>query len=493
MSRMFRPASRTAAGRLITIAAIGLLGTTLMSLLPFAVGFLPGIVENPLSETFPHLRSPSGRHIARALGVAGAIMLFWAWTAVHPSRVGRGRPRLQWGLLCLWGAPTLLAPPLQTADPWAYAAQGWILNQGRNPYDVPMGIPSPFSSGIFDSWLSTTTVYPPISLYIQGILVAITQEHPYWSVVAMRAIPVLAFIIIACVARPLARDMGIDPDVAVWIALLNPLVISQYLGGAHNDSLMSALIVLAIWLARRPGGLWWSALAIGLAAGVKQPAVLAGLGVALHAAWPRVQHLQRRWLGLTLRVAAAGAVGGGLFLAISYASDLGMGWANDTGGSPTLVISHTPVSWVSQLLIRGFGVPAEPVGTIGSVLTTITTIAAIVWVGKRHLPERTVAFTAGTLLAFGLLGAALQPWYPLWGGILLAWVHVRREWGLIIIAATGGLSVSAILQEFWSPAVTVPLCALAAAAWWWKSRGTFFGAPAPTSHPADVAQAARVE
>lgn len=471
---MSRPADPISAGRLITLAALGTLGTILMSILPFSVGFLPGIVADPLNEAFPHLRSTAGRHTMRALGALGAVALFWAWTGLRPSRLGRGRPRMQWLLLTLWGAPTLLAPPLQTADPWAYAAQGWLLNQGRNPYAVPMGVPSPFSSGIFDSWLGTTTVYPPLSLYAQGFLVELTGEHPYWSVVAMRVIPVVALVIIAAVARPLARDVGVCPDTAVWVALLNPLTITQYLGGAHNDALMSALVILALWLARRPGGLWWSAIAIGIAAGVKQPAALAGLGVAIHAAWPAVKDSSRRWLALALRVAAAGTLGGGIFLAISYGSGLGLGWANDTGGSPTLVISHTPISWVSQLLIRGVGLAPDTVGTWTSLVANVLTLAAIVWSAKKFLPDRAIAFTSATLLAFGLLGAALQPWYPLWGGLLLAWTKVSRRWGLILIAATGALSVSAILQEFWSPALTVPLCAGLAWLWWRRARASFF-------------------
>lgn len=286
---MSRPRAPLPSGRLLLIAALGVLGSTLMAALPFAIGFLPGTVADPLNEALPQLRSAPGRHVMRTLGVLGGLVLFWAWTQVHPTRVGHGRARLQWGLLTAWCAPMTLAPPLQTADPWAYAAQGWLLDQGRNPYAVPMGVPSPFSAGIFDSWLGTTTVYPPLSLYAQGLVVQMTGAHPYWSVVAMRVIPAVALVIIACVARPLAREVGVDPDVAVWVALLNPLTITQYFGGAHNDALMSALIVLALWLARRPGGLWWSALVIGLAAAVKQPAVLAGLGVALHAAWPRVR------------------------------------------------------------------------------------------------------------------------------------------------------------------------------------------------------------
>lgn len=461
-------------GRLLAVVTVGLCGSILMSILPFAVGYLPPALNEWFHLHQPHLRQPAGRHTLRAAGAFGAAMLFWAWTEAHPTVL---RPRtLHWGaaarrwfprgLAALWAAPMLLAPPLQTADPWAYAAQGWLLVEGRNPYEVPMGVIGPFAAGIFDSWLSTTAVYPPLSLYLQGQLVELAGHHPYWSVVAMRAFPILAMIIIALLVEPLAKDLGVNPHVAAWAVLLNPLVLTQYVGGAHNDALMSALIVLALWLARRPGGLWWSMVAIGLAASIKQPAVLAGLGVAIHAAWPQVRDRDRPWLQLGLRVGAGGLLGGAVFLGVSFISGLGLGWANDTGGAPSLVISHTPLSWVAQLLIRGFGVDPGPVGLAISVVSAIVTVGAIAWAAKRLLPEQAVAFTAATLLAFGLLGAALQPWYPLWGGILLAWVRLPRRWTPVIMAAIGGLGVSAVLQEFWSPALTVPLCATLAYLWW---------------------------
>lgn len=477
---MPRPAPTSAPGRLLMIAAAGFVGVLLMAILPFSVGFLPSAFTTSMSEFFPHLRTEGGRYASRAAGALGAAMLFWAWTAVHPSHMGQRHRWLPYGLLALWAVPTLVVPPMQTADPWAYAAQGWLLSQGRDPYSVPMGVPGPFASGIFDSWLSTTAVYPPVSLVLQMLIVDATGAHWYWSVVAMRLIPIVGLALMALVARPLARDLGVDPDVAVWAALLNPLVITQYLGGAHNDALMSALIVVAFWLAGRRGGLWWSAMVIGLAAAVKQPAVLAGLGVAVHAAWPQVREHTHRWRQLALRVTGAGILGGATFLGLSFATGLGLGWTNDTAGAPTLVISHTPISWVSQLLIRAFHVSPGVVGAGASIVSGVLTIAAIMWAIKRFLPEQPVAWTAAALLAFGLLGAALQPWYPLWGGILLAWTRLPRRWALVLIAATGGLGISAVLQEFWSPAATVPLCALAAYGWWRWQRDRLL-AVSPTS------------
>jgi hypothetical protein len=77
------------------------------------------------------------------------------------------------------------------------------------------------------------------------------------------------------------------------------------------------------------------------------------------------------------------------------------------------------------------------------------------------------------LLAFGLLGAAIQPWYILWGGPLLAFCHPSRRVVRFAGAVTLLLLVSGVLQEYLSPAIVVPLGAVIALAWWrWGARVT---------------------
>ena len=178
------------------------------------------------------------------------------------------------------------------------------------------------------------------------------------------------------------------------------------------------------------------------------------------------------------RMLLGGLIGGVTFLAVSAPRGLWFGWLGDHAGSPSLVINHSPLSWLAQSALS-LNAPVNIVDATLSVVSTGLTVAAFGWVAWRWGLTRPLRFTAGWLLAFGLLGAAIQPWYFLWGGVLLAFCHPSRRVVKIAGAITLLLLVSGVLQEYLSPVIVVPLGAVIAAAWWrWGARLT--GAPQHT-------------
>ncbi|WP_026926971.1 polyprenol phosphomannose-dependent alpha 1,6 mannosyltransferase MptB [Granulicoccus phenolivorans] len=445
-------------------ALIGLLGSVLVAFLPFSVGYLPDDLLGWFHRHLWWVRTGNGRWMFRILALAGSVLLFWAWLRLHPRHGAAPRRRIA----ALWALPMLLIPPLQTADPWAYAAQGWLLLQGQNPYEVVMGVPSPFTAGIYSAWLDTTAVYPPLALWAQAGLVALSGSHPWWSMIAMRVLAVAGFAGMVALAAPLARRFGMNPAVALWGIALNPLMLTQFVGGAHNDAAMLALVLAAFYVARRWQAQWvgivGSMALIGLAAGFKQTAVIAAVGVALVTLTDR----QRRtwsWPRIGLRVLLCGAIGGAVFLGTSFATGLGLGWLNPTAGNPNGVISHAPLSWIRQLLVRTLGLPAGGVDPVITVVSAVLFLAAAVWLLRRFGRSRPVLATAWILIAFALTGAALQPWYVLWGAALLPLCRIPARTARICVAMIGALLLSCVLQEQWPPTITAPLSMVLAAVW----------------------------
>src|SRR5204862_6680539 len=78
-----------------------------------------------------------------------------------------------------------------------------------------------------------------------------------------------------------ARRLRIEPAPAAMLVGLNPLVLVWAVGGAHNDLLVTALVIGGVWLAvagreRLAGASLAGAAALKVSAGVMLPFLLAG-------------------------------------------------------------------------------------------------------------------------------------------------------------------------------------------------------------------------
>ena len=92
--------------------------------------------------------------------------------------------------------------------------------------------------------------------------------------------------------RRLARACGVSEARAAWLGLASPLVAVHAIAGAHNDALVTGLVIAALAAAigpvrrvRGPAPLWrrglYAGAALGLATGVKATALIALPFVAL--------------------------------------------------------------------------------------------------------------------------------------------------------------------------------------------------------------------
>lgn len=409
-----------------------------------------------------------GRVAGTALVVAAVAMLIEAWFSLRPQLYHEVK---HWPIMLLWSLPLLLAPPIFSHDAYGYAAEGWVLHNGLNPYEVPISaLPGTFADQAAWLWRYHTAMYPPLSLEMfRGIVVA-SGNDPYLSAVGMRLPALLGVALIVVLLPRIAHRMGADPQLTAWFATINPLLIVTLVGGAHNDAVMMGLVVLALWLVtmpqpqRRPPTdspagwprrlldrllleRWFllAAVVVGIAACIKQPAFLAFYPVALIGHPWRSLHWRHTWrAGVRLVVSLSLSVA--TFVAISAATGLGFGWIQ-AADVPGLVVTLAPFTLVGTGLklalefpafvvtmlpfgLGGLGLAHIPGGFGSAVvgqfaldsmrlvgLSLAMVIIAILGLGIGR--RRPVTFLSWSYLTFAFGGIALNSWYLTWGGLLL--------------------------------------------------------------------------
>lgn len=358
----------------------------------------------------------------------------------------------------IWCLPMLFSFPLHSRDVYAYGATGWQVTHGFDPYATALGTAGQPGLLVGVHWYETSSVYPSLQIDLFGWISRLTGGDLYWTTVAMRIPAVAALIILALVLPALARRFDVDPRLALWAGLLNPIVLVQWVGGVHNDALMVALALTAVLAATDLGWRGWRGLIVGgvvlgLAMGIKQSAALYGLGLVA-IAWQLRRKDGDGWGKLAAVAAVPGAITVVTFLLSSFSH--GLGWRNPTAGNPIEATSNAPLSWVASFLRFHELLPEHTanslVGLLSSVLIAAGILVAWAFIGPRgDRVGRPWAFLVLVLVVACTFGPALQPWYVTW--IIPAFVFARlgafwnRFW-LLGVLATGLLPA---LQDFTAP------------------------------------------
>lgn len=426
----------------------------------------PGLLE----------RGDSWWHAVIAVPALGVVLLAW-W------QLG---PRWRHPLLtaALWAVPMMFALPMYSRDAYAYAAQGWMVTRGLDPYTTLLGDAGQPGMLVGIHWIDTTAVYPGLSLDLFGWAAALTGSHLYWTTVALRLPNVAALVLLAFVLHRLALRFSVDPRLVLWAGLLNPIMLIQWIGGVHNDALMVALGVAAVLAAtdtrwRGWRGLIVAGLLLGLAMGIKQSAAFYGPGVVAIAwaarfrEWGPGPGASGRGAGAAWgRLAATAAVPGALTVTVFALTSLrhGFGWGSETAGNPVGAMSNAPLSWVAELLRYPLTDQAANsiVTTVSTALVAAGVIGAWVWLGPRgDDPRRPWAFTLATVAVFCVLGPAMQPWYLTLLLPLYVFWRAGAAWDRAWLAIVVAFSLLPALQTMMAPVVAMPL--LAVPLWWlWR-------------------------
>jgi hypothetical protein len=369
----------------------------------------------------------------RILIVLGAIALTWGWWHIRPTAE---RPAVHAPTtLALWSLPLLLVPPVLSPDATLYADLGWTLSTGANPYDVGLATSGgPFASQVDQLWAGSGVAYPPLTLLLAQAMVTLADFHPYLSILAMRLPALLAVAAMLWLVPRIAPLVGVRKRGALWLGVLNPLLVLHFIGAGHNDAPMVAVALAAIWVVVQ-WPRWWSQfivgpVLVGVAMALKQQgglAVIAVAGLPVAAALTRLGLARRLWL-LGWRTATVTAVAGATFVAISLTTGLGFGWISwlDLMG---LAATPAPLALLAKfgaLIVQAAGGSYTGFLIIAGRVTTVVLLIVLAWIVIRFA-DRPLSAVAWGSLAISVLGQALHPWYLPWSLALLGLIPLTRR------------------------------------------------------------------
>lgn len=369
----------------------------------------------------------------RILIVLGVAAITWGWWHIRPTPT---RPPVHAAtVLGLWSLPLLAAPPVLSNDAILYADLGWTLGSGADPYQVGLASSGgPFAYLVDPLWAGSGVAYPPLTLRLEQLVVQASGADAYWSVAAMRLPALIAVAAMLLLVPRIAALLGVPQRGAIWLGVLNPLLLLHFIGAGHNDAPMVALSLTAIWITCRWPA-WWSSLVVapmvvGIAMAFKQQGgltVIAVAGLPVAAALAVLPLAGRVWL-LGWRTAVATLVTVATFVAVSLASGLGFGW---TGWLDLMGLAGTPaplalLSKGGALLWAYGGGSYTAFLIIAGRVGTVILLLVLAWIAVRF-SDRPLSLVAWGSLAIAVLGQALHPWYLPWSLALLALVPLTRR------------------------------------------------------------------
>jgi hypothetical protein len=408
----------------------GLVGSLLIAVGAFGSGWVSlasGIASLP---GISYVRSqPALTFTSRIVVMVGVGVLTQAWLRLgHQIRTRRVRqPKMLNRLGLWWGVPLALSPVLFSRDVFSYIAQSRLLPNGLDPYVYGTGVYDTFfTDGADWMWKTAPAPYGPLWMGLSTVVYWLTHAQAIAALLLFRLLAVAGVVLIAIYLPRLAACCGVDPAKALWLGVLNPLVLLHFVDSAHNDALMVGLMVMGLTLVLE-GRPVLGVVLITLGAAVKAPALLAlpFVGIAW-AGGSRSTFWQR-----CLRWAESAAIAVGVFVVLQLVTRLGVGWVSSlstpgkvrTWLSPTTGLGMTTGNLLSWL---GFGYRVDGAVDFWRAVGTVLTVAAVLYLvvtGHRRSPVRGLGLA---LLALVILGPVVQPWYLLWALVILAGAGLSR-------------------------------------------------------------------
>jgi Glycosyltransferase family 87 len=354
------------------------------------------------------------------LGLGGLIavmlLMFVAYIAmIRGAHQLTARPVLI-GIACL-DLLVLLAPALLSTDVFSYMAYGRIgAVYGSNPY---LYGPSSFRLDylypyIGAQWVNTPSAYGPLFTALSYVFAHLTIAT---NVIAYKTIAAISSLTIVLVVWSAARLRDLNPVKAIAIVGLNPVIVIYGVGGGHNDLLMLAISMVAVYVLlqqrqRTSGALIITAAAVKLTAGLMLPFALAQGGRE------RTGPARRRAL-------LVGAGVAGAFVVIFSLAVFGTGSLQLFG---TLGKVQSQGGWhsIPGLFVAPFN--SQTVFRIADFVADAVMLGCLVWLIRRVWTGRLDWITGAGWATVVMLATAglLVPWYVAWLVPLAALSKDRR-------------------------------------------------------------------
>jgi hypothetical protein len=375
-----------------------------MVAVPAAHGGSPGWLLGPLGDSL----GLGGRQYFACLSLA---LIAYVGVARCARALG---PRIIWGAIVAGVALFALAPPLLSQDAFSYISYARMSEvHGVNPYDVaPIALPAD-AAFRYVGWVLAPSAYGPLFSIATRPLGLVGVPAALWTWKAAVALCVLG---LALVTSAVARRRGVDPLAAAAFVGLNPVVLVDVVGGAHNDA-PAMLLAMAGVLAALAGRELAAGAGLALAATVKISGGLAA-PFALIASRRRVTFLAGAALALAVVVAATIPLYG-------HAALDSFGLVSDNQALTTRLSLPRLVAKLPLISID-----VARAGAVAAYGVALAWLLAWTWRGGDWI-------RAAGWATFGLLLATswIFPWYLLW---VLPLAAVARD--RVLVAATIALT-----------------------------------------------------
>ncbi len=404
------------------------------------------VPQSSWMASMPLRDSLAGRMTGLTFMVFGLGLMVWAWLEVGREVLAGVRHRLI-RMTVLWSLPLLLAPPLFSRDAWSYAAQGALVANGFDPYTVgPAALPEGrVVEAVDPMWMHTPAPYGPIPLAYGGLAAHVT-DNPYVLMLAHRGLALLGIVLIAWAVPKIAVACRVDPGVATWLVVANPILITHGLGAAHNDVLMLGLACSAFAVALT--GRWGTAAVIaGTAAAVKAPGGLVVIAIAAV-----MSPLAGRALQRLASLAIAGVVSVLTLVTVGELTGIGSGWLNalDVPGlvmSPLSIANLVGLGTSGLLDWLGAEDAAQQALQIIRLLGILAALGLIAVLGLRSHIHQAARAVGVAMLAVVLLGPTAHDWYFLWCLPFLAVARPGRRLTTALVGVSMILTIAAPLNS----------------------------------------------
>ncbi|AQA04844.1 DUF2029 domain-containing protein [Mycobacterium sp. MS1601] len=461
-------------------ALLGFLGALLITAGGLGAGSTRS--HDPVLESMhlSWLRFGHGLVLSSVLLWGGVAVMLAAWLWLGRRMLDRGSSEYTMvATTGFWLAPLLLSVPLFSRDTYSYLAQGALLRDGFDPYVVgPIENPNALLDNVSPIWTTTTAPYGPAFILVARFVTMITGDNVIAGTMVLRLcmLPGLALLIWA--APRIARHIGASGAVALWICVLNPLVIIHLMGGVHNEMLMVGLMAAGIAL------VFAHRFVAGFALATVAVAVKATAGLALpFMVWVWMRALRERGHRTlsAFAIAAAGSVAifVGVFAVASLAAGVGLGWLTALAGSVKIINWLTIPTAIANVtnavggLFFGVNFYAVLDATRIAGILIIAVSLPLLWWRFRHDDRETLVGIGWAMLVVVLFVPAALPWYYTWPlAVISAIAQSRRA-----VAAIAGFSTWIMVifkpdgshgMYVWIHVILASVCAVGA--WYWLKR-----------------------
>lgn len=395
------------------------------------------------------LRFGHGLVLSSILLWTGVALMLFAWLALGRRVVaGETNEFMMRATTGFWLAPLLLSVPVFSRDTYSYLAQGALLRDGFDPYAVgPVANQNVLLDNVSPIWTITTAPYGPVFILIAKLVTVVAGNHVIAGTMLLRLcmLPGLALLIWA--APRLAHHIGTSGATALWICVLNPLVLIHLMGGVHNEMLMVGLMTAGIALT------FQGRHTLGVTLVTVAVAVKATAGLSLpFLVWVWMRHLRDQRGYRPIRAFAAATAMGLLiffvvFSVLSVVAGVGLGWLTALAGSVKIInwlTVPTAAANVIHFLLNGI-VPVDFYATLRITryigIAIIAVSLPLLWWRFRRDDRGALTGMAWSMLIVVLFVPAALPWYYSWPLAVASPLAQSRR----AIAVIGGLSTWAMV------------------------------------------------